>query len=111
MAVPRILPEIGTVVEVIQGRDRGLFAVVIGHSERRFVIIADGHTRRADKPKKKNVMHVRSTSYLAHEVVEALRADGKITNARLRHALRLYQELRGGTSEGIEEGGVLNGEG
>ena len=111
MAVPRGLPEVGRVVEVVQGRDNGLYAVVIGHADKRFVLIADGRMRRAEKPKRKNVLHIRGTSYVALEVVEALRTEGKITNAQLKHALRLYHETQQSASTGNEERGVPNGKG
>jgi large subunit ribosomal protein L14e len=109
MPVPRGLPDVGRVVEVVQGRDNGLYAVVIGHADKRFVLIADGQMRRAENPKKKNVLHVRGTSYVALEVVEALRTKGKITNALLKHALRLFQEALPSVSKREKEGGVPNG--
>ncbi len=109
MAVPRGLPEVGRVVEVVQGRDSGLYAIVIGHADKRFVLIADGRMRRAEKPKRKNILHIRGTSYVALEVVEALRTEGKVTNALLKHALRPYLEAKPDASEGNKEGGVPNG--
>ncbi len=109
MPVPRGLPEVGRVVEVVQGRDTGLYAVVIGHADNRFVLIADGRLRRAESPKRKNVLHVRGTSYVALDVVEALRTKGKITNAELKHALRLFLEAQRSASVREKEGGVPNG--
>ncbi|MCL6597458.1 MAG: KOW domain-containing RNA-binding protein [Alicyclobacillus macrosporangiidus] len=107
----RSLPEIGRVVEVTRGRDAGLLCVVIGHVPDRFVIVADGDKRKVDKAKKKNVAHVRTTPYIALEVVEELREQGKVTNARLRHALRRYQEQIAEAGEAVKEGGQPGGEG
>ncbi|MCL6592420.1 MAG: KOW domain-containing RNA-binding protein [Alicyclobacillus sp.] len=105
------LPEIGRIVEITQGRDRGLYVVVIGHEPDRYVWVADGYKRKAEQPKKKNVSHVRATPYIAHEVVAELRDHGKVTNARLRHAIRqLLAELTGTQPVG-EEGGLPDGEG
>ncbi|WP_067934858.1 KOW domain-containing RNA-binding protein [Alicyclobacillus kakegawensis] len=104
------LPEIGRIVEVAKGRDSGLFAIVIGHVGDRFVLISDGRMRKADKPKKKNVLHLRRTPYVAEEVRTAMLNQGRVTNAQLRHALRVaLPELL--TMHGDEEGGAADGEG
>jgi ribosomal protein L14E/L6E/L27E len=108
------LPEIGRIVEIIRGRDRGLFAVVIRHEGDRFVYVADGDKRKADAPKKKNALHVKNTGVIAQEIVEALAREGKVTNARLRHVLRQYQnqlQQRTQTPDERAEGGMENGEG
>ena len=110
MAVSRKLPEIGRIVKVVRGRDRGIYAVVLGHEGDRFIWIADGDERRAEKPKKKNMLHVQNTAHVAEEIVEAVRAEGKITNARLRHVLRQFLENHRGAEEGMEEGSVPDGE-
>ncbi|WP_026962554.1 KOW domain-containing RNA-binding protein [Alicyclobacillus herbarius] len=104
------LPELGRIVEVTHGRDRGLFAVVIGYGGDRFILVADGRLRKADKPKKKNVAHVRRTSFLAEEIRVALQTEGRVTNAQLRHALRVaLPELL--TLDGDPKGGAGDGEG
>jgi large subunit ribosomal protein L14e len=104
------LPELGRIVEVTRGRDRGLVCVVIGRDRDRFVFVADGDKRRADKPKKKNVLHVRNAPHIAHEVLDDLVKHGKVTNARLRHAVRLYLSGLEETVDALEEGGLPSGE-
>ncbi|MCL6548110.1 MAG: KOW domain-containing RNA-binding protein [Alicyclobacillus sp.] len=106
------LPDVGRIVEITRGRDRGTFAVVLGFEADRFVLVADGDKRKVEKPKKKNGLHVRSTPYVAQEVLEALQTQGKVTNARLRHALRQFeQQVHPPAGDGTEEGGVPDGEG
>jgi large subunit ribosomal protein L14e len=103
------LPEIGRIVEITQGRDRGHFAIVIGHTGDRFVFLADGRLRKVDKPKKKNVLHIRKTPFMAEEVATLVKSGGKVTNAHLRHALRVaLPELL--TMDGDQEGGVTDGQ-
>ncbi|GGJ00914.1 hypothetical protein GCM10010885_07640 [Alicyclobacillus cellulosilyticus] len=104
------LPEIGRVVEVIRGRDAGTFAVVIGHEPDRFVLLADGDRRKVDRPKKKNVLHIRRTPVVATEIQEQLRAEGKITNARLRHVMKQFYAANPRAGEEREEGSVPHGE-
>jgi large subunit ribosomal protein L14e len=108
------VPEIGRIVEVIRGRDKGLYAVVIGHEGDRFVYIADGDKRKVDRPKKKNALHVKRTGEIAQEIVEALAKDGKVTNARLRYVIRQYQQQlqqRTQTPDEDAEGGMEHGQG
>lgn len=104
------LPELGRVVEITRGRDKGLFCVVVGQEVDRFVYVADGDKRKAERPKKKNVLHVRNTSYIAHEVLDELSTHGKVTNAKLRHAIRQYESTRTETLETDAEGGMADGE-
>jgi len=112
MSKIRTLPELGRIVEVTRGRDRGTVCVVVGHETDRFVYVADGHVRKMERPKRKNLLHIRATPHLAHEVLAELRTHGKVTNAILRHVLRLYQGASDGTEAQIRvEGGVSNGEG
>ncbi|MDQ0190426.1 KOW domain-containing RNA-binding protein [Alicyclobacillus cycloheptanicus] len=110
MKTPK-LPELGQVVEVMRGRDRGLFAVVIGHVPDRFVQIADGDKRKVDKVKIKNVLHVRPMPYVDGDIAHALRNGEKITNANLRYALRRFLASRVQHDEVCDEEGVQRGEG
>lgn len=87
------LPEIGRLVLVTQGRDRGLVAVVVGQERDRFVFIADGQVRKAEAPKKKNILHVRSSNALATEVADEICAKGKTSNAQLRNVIHRYMAV------------------
>jgi large subunit ribosomal protein L14e len=104
------LPELGRVVEVMNGRHRGMLSVVVGHEVDRFVWIADGDRRKVDAPKKKNVSHIRTTPHVAQEILDELTTHGKVTNARLRYVLAQYREERRETDGALEEGGLPNGE-
>jgi large subunit ribosomal protein L14e len=105
------LPELGRIVQVTSGRDKGLLCVVVRQEVERFVWIADGDKRKADSPKKKNVTHIRTTKHLAHDALDELRTHGKVTNARLRNTLRQYRDERVEADGALEEGGLPNGEG
>lgn len=104
------VPQVGRIVEVVQGRDRGLIGVVVGHVPDRYVLIADGHSRKAEKPKKKNVLHIRPTPYASEEVKVAIANEGKVTNAKLRYALRMVQTEDTAVRMQNEEGGAPSGE-
>lgn len=85
------VPHIGRIVEVMKGRDRGQYGVVVGHEPDRYVLIADGQARKAEKPKKKNVLHIRPTPHVSEEVKETIASGSKLTNAKLRFALRVVE--------------------
>lgn len=106
----RELPPIGSVVEVIQGRDAGLVAIVVGHVDVSFVLVADGSIRRSDKPKKKNLLHIRSLRYVAHDVAGKLSHGEHVSNAQLRYAVRTFVEERLGRAQVGSEGGTSFGE-
>jgi ribosomal protein L14E/L6E/L27E len=71
--------KIGTVVQSLRGRDEGFF-IVVGFDER-FAYLADGRSRLLEKPKKKNLRHLRATGM----VLEPERVQ---TNRQLKAALR-----------------------
>lgn len=104
------LPEVGRVIEVTRGRDRGTVAVVVRQEAERFVYVADGFKRTALQPKKKNVLHVRSTSHFSHAVLEQVTRDGKVSDLALRDAVNAYNVSRQAVNEGIEEGVGPSGE-
>lgn len=81
--------KIGEVVEVLMGREKGKYMVVLGLNQR-FVSLVDGDKRKFDKPKKKNLRHIRSTGYISEQVNESLAANGRVSNAKLRYVLQDY---------------------
>ena len=52
---------LGTVVKATAGRDAGRLFVIVG-AQGKDVLIADGKTRKLEKPKRKNIKHLRATS-------------------------------------------------
>lgn len=93
------LPRLGQIVRILRGREAGKFAIVIGVEKPRFVWLADGSTRRADRPKKKNVKHIQPTKCIAEEVADALEKTGRVPNAKLRYALNQYLLHHGNDEE------------
>lgn len=93
--------KLGRVVISLRGRDSGKLGVVVGQINDKFVLIADGDKRKFDKPKKKNVLHLEWTDMTFEEVVQDLRENGRVTNAKLRH---LIQRCRDEFAEVQEKG-------
>lgn len=51
----------GTIVKACAGRDSGGYFVVVTCDDLGFFYIADGNSRKLEKPKKKNVKHLQFT--------------------------------------------------
>lgn len=80
--------EIGEIVEITMGRDKGNYAVVINKKDERFVEIVDGDKRKFDISKKKNIRHLKSTGYISKEIVESMETTNRVSNAKLRYVLQ-----------------------
>ena len=70
----------GSLVYSIAGRDKGAIFVVID-KEGDWVYLADGDTRRVEKPKKKRLKHINKTNTVAEIDFE------NISDSMLRKAL------------------------
>ncbi|WP_209125335.1 KOW domain-containing RNA-binding protein [Alkalihalobacillus sp. BA299] len=92
MKDPESGPFIGQVVEVVKGRDRERFCIVIEIIDHRFVYIADGDNRKFDNAKKKNVQHLKFMDYVSDEVKNSMNETGRVTNAKLRFAIQKFLE-------------------
>lgn len=80
--------EIGEIVEIIMGRDKGNYAVVINKIDERFVEIVDGDKRKFDISKKKNIRHLKPTGYISKEIVVSMETTSRVSNAKLRYVLQ-----------------------
>jgi ribosomal protein L14E/L6E/L27E len=74
--------KIGMIVKSVFGHDSNRFYVVL-KVEGGFAYIADGKTRKLEKPKRKNVKHLNKTN----ELVDVLQMD---SNKKIRCALWSY---------------------
>ncbi|UOE94273.1 KOW domain-containing RNA-binding protein [Alkalihalobacillus sp. LMS39] len=85
-------PHLGQVVEILKGRDKEQFCVVVRIDSPRFVYIADGDKRKYDRAKRKNVLHLNLIDYISSEVKESIEETGRVTNGKLRYALQKFLE-------------------
>jgi large subunit ribosomal protein L14e len=88
-------PQIGQFVKVLRGKDEESYAVILAIVDDRFVMIADGHKRRFDQPKKKNVLHLELQPAISSEVSGSMQETGRVTNAKLRYAIQKYVNAKG----------------
>ena len=74
--------KVGTVVYSKAGRDKGDFQVIIDFGDK-YVRVCDGKYRPLERPKKKNLIHVKATN-------NVLNQEDFLTNKALRRALRPF---------------------
>ena len=76
---------IGDIVISINGRDKGKNFIVI-ETDSEYSSIANGKTRRIEKPKRKKCKHLKLESKTDNIIVEKIK-EGKLTNNELRRHL------------------------
>jgi large subunit ribosomal protein L14e len=79
--------ELGRVVVSTQGHDRGRRFLVVDLVDERYVLIADGDTRKMSNPKKKKAMHLRAEPAVATETLNAIKAKAQTADSDIRKAL------------------------
>lgn len=85
------IPQLGQVVRITKGREIGQHAVVIKMINSRYVELADGDKRKYDRPKKKNVHHIKLMDYIPLEIQNSLLENGRVTNGKLRFAIAKFE--------------------
>ena len=85
-----LIPQLGQVVRITQGRETGQYAVVIKVLDDRFVMLADGDKRKYDRPKKKNLHHFEMVDYISKEIQSSLLETGRVTNGKLRFTIAKF---------------------
>ncbi|MCL6638778.1 MAG: KOW domain-containing RNA-binding protein [Firmicutes bacterium] len=84
--------QVGRLVSSIQGRDSGRFYLVVGAEGGTMVRVADGEGRRVEKPKRKNIKHLRFYHLLAEELAEKARTGKRVSNVDVRKAIKSMVE-------------------
>ena len=81
-----MLMKVSDIVEAVNGRDAGKFFFIIKR-ENEYAYIANGFSRKLEKPKKKKLKHLKPTSATGGRTAEKLQAGEKVTNRELKRAL------------------------
>lgn len=89
--------QVGCVVSSIQGRDQGKLYVVVGIEDQTTVRLADGEGRKVEKPKRKNIKHLRITEVIAGEVSHKAANGKRITDADIRKGLKSLKNFDEGS--------------
>ena len=71
------------------GRDKGQLFYVIDTDEQ-YVYLADGKSRKLEKPKRKKRKHVEQVPRTESRIAEKIRNGEKVLNSELRRELAIY---------------------
>lgn len=87
----------GQIVQATAGRDKeGIFCVVGVEHEPARLLLADGKRRRAARPKRKKLGHVRHLTDSRHEfdhpAIQKLKLGEPVSDRELRRALAAFKE-------------------
>lgn len=79
----------GQLVQSIAGRDSGKYFLIIGKSNG-MINVADGKMRKVQRPKKKNVKHLKRYDLVAEDLAEKLRSNKGVTNSEVEKAIKNF---------------------
>ena len=82
---------IGSVVLSTQGRDKGMYFVVVSLGKD-VVYLADGGMRKLASPKKKNVKHVSHSGIELESIATKLHEGKKVFDSEVKSALRQFNQ-------------------
>ena len=85
-------PAAGGIAESLAGHDRGKLYLIVGVAGGR-VLVADGASHTAQRPKKKNAKHLRLLPLFRLEIAERI-GQGKDENSNIRAALKEAAEVK-----------------
>lgn len=80
--------DIGRVVISTCGHDKGRRFLIVSEVDDRYVLIADGDTRKLAHPKKKQRKHLQAEPMIATDALEAIRTQPQTADSTLRKALK-----------------------
>ena len=93
----------GAVVLSKLGRDKGNYFICVKVLSETEVLIADGRLHKLNKPKKKNVKHVKMNGVTAETIREKLLDGRKIFDSEMQKFLKPFNEAAKPITEGEKE--------
>ena len=81
----------GMYARSLAGHDKGHLYVILS-VDGEYVYLADGKTRRADRPKKKKIRHIQPDFHVDTEIREKLDLAVPIRDEDLKRAIKLKEE-------------------
>lgn len=84
--------KIGSVVMSTQGRDKGMYFIVVKLDKKGYVYLSDGGMRKLNVPKRKNVKHVSNSGTVLSSIADKLDAGKKVFDSEVKSALRQFNQ-------------------
>ncbi len=82
---------LGEIIISTAGRDRGKYYLIVDIEDENYLKVADGDKKRIERPKRKNIKHLRSTGYIDEELLIWLSNGKRVRNEDLKKSLRDYE--------------------
>jgi len=79
---------IGQLVSSLQGRDSGMFYLVMKVDNESRVLVADGDGRKVEKPKRKNIKHLKFYDTVAKDIFAKAQTGKRVTNEDVQKELK-----------------------
>ena len=80
---------LGQLAISLAGRDKGVICAIVGTAEEGYVLIADGRTRKVERPKKKKLKHLKLLELPGDQ---GRISEARFTNRFIREAISLLSE-------------------
>ena len=87
------------IVVSLAGRDQGKLFYVLS-TEKDYALLADGKTRRLEKPKRKKLKHIRFIARSDSKVAKKLYAGDAVSNSELRRDLAIFGQEADSQNQG-----------
>ena len=87
------------IVKSTAGRDKGKYFFVLDVEEE-FLLLADGKTRKLERPKRKKRRHTALAAHVQCRAAEKMKSGERVTNSELRKALAAFGEEGNPDQEG-----------
>ena len=75
------------IVKSLFGHDKEKYFLVLSKEEK-FLYLSDGKSRKAQKPKKKNIKHVAPTGMVDQGLLKKMQSGDTLTNKEIKGALK-----------------------
>lgn len=82
----------GQLVYSKAGRDKGRYFLVVGRHDEQHVLIADGDLRKARKPKKKKIKHLKIFNLVSEQINDKIKNGKKVDDKEIKAAIEALIE-------------------
>lgn len=92
---------VGQLVKSVAGRDKNRWMIVVEVIDDDYVLVADGKSRKIERPKKKKIKHLSKTNTIFEDISKKI-IQGTLTN----HLIRKKIAAQSGEDKGDEKSDI-----
>ena len=91
--------DIANLVQATAGREQGKYFFVL-ETDGEYLLLADGKSRRLEKPKRKKRKHIEQIPRTESRIAEKIRNGDKVLNSELRRELAVFSQKFNSQNQG-----------